>query len=103
MNIHRAVASKKLSEDAQANIARVQEIWTDCRAHYGGEGPYLFGAFTGADAMFAPVVHRFRTYDIATSPPVRDYMNAMLANAAFGKWTEDALAETLIIPKFETD
>ena len=103
MNIHRPVASKKLSEDAQSNIARVQQIWTDCRARYGGEGPYLFGAFTGADAMFAPVVHRFRTYDVGVSQPVRDYMNAMLANPAFAKWTEDALAETLIIPRFETD
>ena len=103
MNIHRPVASKKLSEDALANVARIQQIWTDCRARYGGEGPYLFGAFTAADAMFAPVVHRFRTYDIATSPPVRDYMKSMLANPAFGKWTDDALAETLRIPKFETD
>lgn len=103
MNIHRPIASKKLSEDAQANVARVQEIWTDCRARYGGQGPYLFGAFTGADAMFAPVVHRFRTYDIATSAPVRDYMKTMQANAAFAKWTEDALAETLVIPRFETD
>ena len=103
MNIHRPIASKKLSEDAQSNVARVQEIWTDCRARYGGQGPYLFGGFTGADAMFAPVVHRFRTYHIATSAPVRDYMNAMLANAAFAEWTEDALAETLVIPRFETD
>ena len=103
MNIHRPVASKKLSEDALANVARIQQIWTDCHARYGGEGPYLFGAFTAADAMFAPVVHRFRTYDIATSPPVRDYMKSMLANPAFGKWTDDALAETLRIPKFETD
>ena len=103
MNIHRPVASKKLSEDALANIARIQQIWTDCRARCGGEGPYLFGAFTGADAMFAPVVHRFRTYDIATSPLVRDYMKSMLANPAFSKWTDDALAETLLIAKFETD
>ena len=103
MNIHRPVASKKLSEDAQSNIARIQQIWTDCRARYGGEGPYLFGGFTGADAMFAPVVHRFRIYDIANPPPVRDYMTMMLANAAFSKWTADALAETLIIAKFETD
>ena len=103
MNIHRPVASKKLSEDAQSNIARIQQIWTDCRARYGGEGPYLFGGFTGADAMFAPVVHRFRIYDIANPPPVRDYMTTMLANAAFSKWTADALAETLVIAKFETD
>lgn len=103
MNIHRPVAAKQLSDDAKANIARVQDIWTDCRARYGGEGPYLFGAFTGADAMFAPVIHRFRTYDIGVTPPVRGYMNTMLENTAFQKWTDDALAETLIIDKFEVD
>jgi glutathione S-transferase len=103
MNIHRPIAAKKLSEDAQMNVARVQEIWADCRARYRGQGPHLFGPFTGADAMFAPVVHRFRTYDIGTSAPVRDYMNTMLANAAFAKWTADALAETLVIPRFEMD
>lgn len=103
MNIHRPIASKKLSDDAMANVARIQQIWTDCRARYGGEGPYLFGRFTAADAMYAPVIHRFRTYDIPVTAPVRDYMTAMLENPAFQKWTEDALAETLVIDKFESD
>ncbi len=103
MNIHRPIRPKPLSDDAQANIARVQQIWTECRAAYGGQGPYLFGAFSGADAMFAPVIHRFRTYAIEVTPPVRSYMDTMLANAAFQEWTEGALAETLIIDKFEID
>ena len=103
MNIHRPIRSKSLSDDAKANIARIQQIWTECRARYGGQGPYLFGAFTGADAMFAPVVHRFRTYAIDVMPPVRDYMDAMLADAAFREWTDAALAETLMIERFETD
>ncbi len=103
MNIHRPVRSKPLSGDAKDNIARIQQIWTECRAAYGGQGPFLFGAFSGADAMYAPVIHRFRTYDIEVTPPVRAYMDTMLANAAFREWTEGALAETLIIEKFETD
>jgi glutathione S-transferase len=103
MNIHRPVRSKPLSDDAMANIARIQQIWTECRAMYGGQGPYLFGAFSGADAMFAPVIHRFRTYAIEVTPPVRGYMDTMLANAAFQEWTRGALAETLIIEKFEID
>ena len=103
MNIHRPIRSKSLSDDAKANIARIQQIWTECRARYGGQGPYLFGAFTGADAMFVPVVHRFRTYAIDVTPPVRDYMDAMLADAAFREWTDAALAETLMIERFETD
>ncbi|CAN5179835.1 glutathione S-transferase family protein [soil metagenome] len=103
MNIHRPVRSKPLSDDARANIARIQQIWTECRARYGGQGAYLFGAFSGADAMFAPVIHRFRTYAIEVTPPVRGYMDTMLANAAFREWTRGALAETLIIEKFEID
>lgn len=103
MNIHRPVRSKPLSDDAKDNIARIQQIWTECRAKYGGQGPYLFGAFTGADAMYAPVIHRFRTYDVEVTPPVRAYMETMLANAAFREWTDGALAETLIIERFEID
>ena len=64
MNLHRPVGAVELSDDARANVARIQEIWTDCNRRYGKEGPFLFGAFGGADAMFAPVVHRFRTYAI---------------------------------------
>ena len=60
-----------LSADARANIARIQQIWIECRARYGKSGPFLFGAFGGADAMFAPVVHRFRTYAIEVEPEAR--------------------------------
>ena len=103
MNIHRPIRSKPLSDDAKANIDRIQEIWTHCRTRYGGQGPYLFGAFCAADAMFAPVVHRFRTYDIDVTASARAYMETMQANAAFREWTEGALAETWIIERFEAD
>jgi glutathione S-transferase len=83
MNLHRPVGAIKLSEDARADITRVQEIWTDCRARYGKRGPFLFGAFGAADAMFAPVVHRFRTYAIAVSLEVKTYMETMMAFPAF--------------------
>ena len=68
MNLHRPVGAVALSDDARANVARIQEIWADCHGRYGKEGPFLFGAFGGADAMFAPVVHRFRTYAIEVTP-----------------------------------
>jgi glutathione S-transferase len=102
MNLHRPVGAIDLSADARADIARVQQIWTDCRRRYGKQGPFLFGAVGGADAMFAPVVHRFRTYAIEVEPEVRDYMEAMLALPALQEWTRAALAETIIIEKFET-
>jgi glutathione S-transferase len=102
MNLHRPVGAIDLSAEARADIARIQQIWTDCRERYGKSGPFLFGAFSGADAMFGPVVHRFRTYAIAVGPVVRDYMDAMMALPAFQEWTRAALAETIIIDKFET-
>ena len=102
MNLHRPVGAIALSDDARANIARVQQIWTECRGRYGKLGPFLFGSFGGADAMFAPVVHRFRSYAIDVTPPVQSYMDAMMAQPAFREWTRGGLAETLLIEKFET-
>jgi glutathione S-transferase len=101
MNLHRPVRPVTLSADAQANIERVQEIWRECRARYGANGPFLFGRFGAADAMYAPVVHRFRTYAIEVTPESRAYMDTMLALPAFQEWTRDGLAETLVIEKFE--
>ena len=101
MNLHRPVGATTLSDEARTNIARIQEIWTECRRHSGKSGPFLFGAFGAADAMFAPVVHRFRTYAIAVSLEVKAYMDTMMALPAFQEWTEAGLAETLVIEKFE--
>ena len=101
MNLHRPVARKPLSDAAQADIARIQTIWGECRARYGARGPYLFGAFTAADAMYAPVVHRFLTYAIPLDPVVKTYVDTMRQNTAFAEWTRAGLAETLLIPRFE--
>lgn len=103
MNIHRPIRAKPLSEDARANIARIQDIWADCRQRHGDAGPFLFGRFSAADAMFAPVVHRFRTYAIEVSPPAQAYMATMLALPAFREWTDAALRETLVIDRFEVE
>ena len=102
MNLHRPVGAIALSADARDNIARIQQIWIECRERYREFGPFLFGAFGGADAMFAPVVHRFRGYAIEVTPAVQGYMDAMTALPAFQQWTRGGLAETLVIPKFET-
>jgi glutathione S-transferase len=102
MNLHRPIGAIPLSSDARANVARIQEIWIECRERYGKLGPYLFGSFGAADAMFAPVVHRFRTYAIAVAPEVRTYMDTMMSLPAFQEWTRAGLAETLVIDRFET-
>jgi glutathione S-transferase len=102
MNLHRPVGAIELSADARANIARIQQIWIECRERFKASGPFLFGAFGAADAMFAPVVHRFRTYAIEVEPGARDYMATMMALPAFQEWTRAGLAETIIIDRFET-
>jgi glutathione S-transferase len=101
MNLHRPVRGIALSEDARANVARIQEIWLDCRERYGKLGPFLFGAFGAADAMFAPVVFRFHTFAIDVAPEVRAYMDRMMALPAVQEWTKAGLAETLIIERME--
>jgi glutathione S-transferase len=101
MNLHRPVGAINLSADARADIVRVQQIWTECRERYGKLGPFLFGSFGGADAMFAPVVHRFRTYAIEVAPDAQAYMDTMMALPAFREWTSAGLAETLVIEKVE--
>lgn len=103
MNLHRPVRAKPLSDQARAEIARIQHSWSECRTRYGKAGPFLFGEFSAADAIYAPVVHRFRSYAIETPPLVSDYMAAMQELPAFREWTSAGLAETLLIEKFEVD
>jgi glutathione S-transferase len=64
MNMWRPVAHRELTPEVQANIRRIDAIWTDCRTRYGSGGPFLFGAFGATDAMYAPVVSRFHTYAV---------------------------------------
>jgi len=101
MNLHRPVRPVTLSADAQADVARVEQIWLECMEHYGASGPFLFGHFSAADAMFAPVVHRFRTYAIEVAPRAKAYMETMMSLPAFQEWTRGALAETLVIERLD--
>ena len=101
MNLHRPVRATALSADARANVARIQQIWNECRERYGKTGPFLFGQFGAADAMFAPVVHRFRTYAIPVAGEAQAYMETMMALPAFQEWTRAGLAESLLIERFE--
>jgi glutathione S-transferase len=75
------------------DIDRVRALWSDCRTRFGRGGPYLFGRFSIADAMYAPVVFRFRTYEVALDPVQRAYLEAMLAHPGMQKWARDAEAE----------
>ena len=102
MNLHRPIRAAALSPDARADVARIEQIWIECRERHGRLGPFLFGKFSAADAMFAPVVHRFRTYAIEVAPQAQAYMDTMMAQPAFAEWTKAGLAETLLIERLET-
>ena len=82
--------------DVAQNIARIQEIWNECLAASGG--PFLFGTFSIADAFFAPVVSRFRTYEVPLSARLSAYSEAILTLPPMREWTAAATAETEVIP-----
>ena len=87
--------------EVAADVERIQRMWTDCRERFGAAGPFLFGEFTIADAMYAPVVLRFKTYAVQLAPVARQYADTVLALASLQDWVEAAKAETEVIPAFE--
>jgi glutathione S-transferase len=80
--------------DVQRDIERIRAIWRDCRARFGAGGPFLFGAFSIADAMYAPVALRFVSYGVALDRDSRAYVDALLGLASLQEWLRDAAAET---------
>lgn len=84
-------------EAARTDIARILDIWRDCRSRYGAGGRFLFGPFSAADAMFAPVVTRFRTYGVSLDPVARAYSEAVLALPAMREWETAASAESDVL------
>jgi glutathione S-transferase len=96
MNI-RVKRQVSLSEAAYSDIRRIDDIWSDCRQQYGGSGVWLFGDFSIADCMFAPVVMRFMTYGADLSESSRAYMKTVIENGSVQQWMAAAKAETEII------
>ena len=88
-------------QQVYADVARVQAIWEDCRRHARGDGPFLFGAFSIADAMYAPVVWRFKGYSVPLGGAARDYVDTVLALPAMQEWLAGANAETEVLPQYE--
>ncbi len=99
MNMRREKRGIEVSEAVAANVERIETIWREAVARSGG--PFLFGRFTVADAMFAPVVNRFEVYDLTRNPGSLEYMDAVKTHPAFQKWQEAALAETWVVPEDE--
>ena len=105
MNVRKSVPNKSRPDAVKADIARIDALWKECRGRFGGEaGPFLFGGFSNADAMYAPVVTRFKTYGVIPSlgPICRAYCEAMLNHPAMKEWYADASREGDEIPLYET-
>ena len=101
MNIRKRSPGLGRTPESMADVARIVSLWSDCRARYGKGGPFLFGAFSIADAMYAPVVLRFRTYEVELPADCRAYSDAVLALPAMQDWIAAAMAETESLPQFE--
>jgi len=96
MDVMARFARRPLSCEAENDVTRVLALWTQCRARPASQagGPFLFGRFSIADAMYAPVAFRFRTYDVeVTEPSARAYLEALLALPAMQEWESAAAAE----------
>ncbi len=87
----------EISDEVTRDIQRVTEIWRSCRNTYDSAGPWLFGPFSIADAMYAPVVSRFATYGIECDETSRRYMETVLSNDLVQQWFADAAKETEVI------
>jgi len=103
MNVRRPAKPRAPTPEAADDIRRIETIWTDCRTRFGSAGPFLFGAFGAADAMYAPVVSRFHTYAIALDAPARAYMDAVMSLPAWAEWRAAAAKEPWVLPHDEVD
>ena len=93
MNCELRLQNVAFERAVASDIARVVASWTDCRDRFGHGGPFLFGAFSAADAYYAPVVRRFLGFDVAVPQVVARYMAAVDALPAMRAWMTAALAE----------
>jgi glutathione S-transferase len=96
------VPSRTSSDDVRHEIARIEALWNELRARFGDGGPYLFGSHpTIADAFYAPVATRLRTYGVALRGAAQAYAQAILADAAFLAWEKEGIAETWTMPVWD--
>ena len=98
MNIRARGRRVPLTEPLRQSIARIDARWTDCRRRHGAAGPWLFGTYSAADAMFLPVAFRFQTYGSdGLGPEARAYAAAAVADPVIAPWVRAAEAETEVI------
>jgi glutathione S-transferase len=101
MNMRSVFAGRGVTPEAQADINRITALWRDCRKRFGADGKFLFGHPTIADAMYAPVVSRFRTYRIELEEEAQRYADAVWALPSLQEWAIAAGNEPMVIEEFE--
>ena len=101
MNIRSSFPNRGVTPEVQADINRITAIWRDCRARFGAGGAFLFGHFTIADAMYAPVATRFRTFGIELEREAQAYCDTLLRLPAMQEWIAAAGNEPMIIEAAE--
>jgi glutathione S-transferase len=106
MNLRKSLPGKGQGPGVAADIERITALWQDCRRRFGAangraDGPFLFGRASAADAMYAPVATRFRTYAVALEPVAAAYVEAIHAWPLFREWRAAALEEPWVIAEDE--
>lgn len=101
MNLRRAYVGFEPSEEVRADLARIEALWRAARAAAPAEGPWLFGAYSLADAFFAPVAARIATYDLPVAADAVAYVEAHLAEPRFLDWRAEALADPVEHDRYE--
>ena len=103
MNCRKQFQNIKLSSAALQGVERITTLWQTCRTKFGKDGEWLFGEYTIADAMFAPVALRFAGYDISLGDVESAYVQSVLKQPAIVEWIAAGKAETEIIPEDEIE
>ena len=103
VNLRHAFVGAVAPPDIETELDRLETIWANARAKTSASGPWLCGAYSIADAIFAPMASRLATYKFNTRPVTKAYVAAHLADPAFQKWRADGLANDPVMAKFDLD
>ena len=103
MNCRKTFHGVALSAEAEKEVERIRQIWQRCRSTFGAGGAWLFGGFSIADAMYAPVALRFAGYSIPSTGPEEVYVRTMLGHPAIVEWMAAGKQETEIIEMYEIE
>ncbi|MEZ0170076.1 glutathione S-transferase family protein [Microvirga sp. TS319] len=103
MNLGRKYAARDRGDAVARDVARFSDVVRQARERFGAGGPFLFGAFSAADAMYAPLATRLATYSFALDAQTRAYVDAILSLPAFQEWRAAALKESWIVDADEVD